>query len=49
MKQGLSRDGGVENGRRVRGTNRGPIIRHRYIRSGALGPTMALLRVSQVL
>ena len=49
VKLNLSKDGSVENGRRVLGTNGAPIIRHRYMRSGALGPTMALLRASQVL
>lgn len=39
----------VENGKRNPRVNGAPIIRHRYMRTGALGPTMALLRASQVL
>lgn len=38
-----------DNGKRNTRVNGAPIIRHRYMRTGALGPTMALLRASQTL
>lgn len=38
-----------ENGKRNLRVNGAPIIRHRYMRTGALGPTMALLRAKQTL
>lgn len=38
-----------DNGKRSTRVNGAPIIRHRYMRTGALGPTMALLRASQTL
>jgi len=39
----------AENGKRNPRVSGAPIIRHRYMRTGALGPTMALLRASQIL
>lgn len=38
-----------EGGKRQSQTNGTPIIRHRHMRTGALGPTMALLRANQIL
>lgn len=38
-----------DNGKRNTRVNGAPIIRHRYMRTGALGPTMALLRANQTL
>ncbi|KAG0577761.1 hypothetical protein KC19_5G179500 [Ceratodon purpureus] len=50
VRHNLHKDGTLaENGKRLPRTNGAPIIRHRYLRTGALGPTMALLRANQVL
>lgn len=50
VKHNLSKDGApIGDGRSLPRANGAPVIRHRYMRTGALGPTMALLRASQVL